>query len=342
MTLLALSARVFAAAPPPAVTATPGPNTPVARVAGTVITSAELAAEARTALSAAEARHAEELQGIRSSALDALIEKRILEAKAKKEGLTVDKLLERDVTGKVAEPTDAAVQATYDEAKTQGHTVPPFSEVKTDIARFLKQQQAQQARQTYLAGLRAEARVENLLPPYLPAKVDVKADGPIRGDAKAPVTIVEFSDYQCSFCALAEPTVKRLLDEYKGKVRVIVQSFPLPMHPSAPKAAEAAFCAGDQGKYWEMHDTLFAHQQALGVDDLKGYARTIGLDADRFDACLDSGRKAAVVDASFKLGEAIGVNSTPAFYINGRPVSGAQPFEKFKGIVDHEVSAQTR
>ena len=129
-----------------------------------------------------------------------------------------------------------------------------------------------------------------------------------------------------------------MLAAYGGKVRLVHQAYPLSGHPRAPKAAEAALCAGEQGKYWEMHDLLFAGQGALGIDDLKGRARTLPLDAARFDACLDSGRMAPVVEASRTLGEGIGVNATPAFFVNGRPLSGLQPFERFKELRDHELA----
>ena len=115
------------------------------------------------------------------------------------------------------------------------------------------------------------------------------------------------------------------------------KDFPLPNHAQAPKAAEAAHCAGEQGKYWEMHEKLFANQQALAIDQLKGHAKGLGLDSGKFDKCLDGGDKAKEVDASKKAGEELGVSGTPHFFINGRPLSGAQPFEEFKKIIDIEL-----
>lgn len=318
------------------------PATPVARVDGRVITDGELTAEAKPALVAADNKYAEEVHGVKTRALAALVEKRLLEARAAKEGVTVDAVLQREVTSKVVEPDAATLQNIYDQTKATGRPLPPFDAVKAEIAAFVKGQSTEGARQAYLARLKADAKVETLLPPLLLPKVEVKADGPSRGDAGAPVTIVEFSDYQCDFCARAEPVVKQVLAEYKGKVRVVLQSFPLSIHPAAVKASEAALCAGEQGRYWEMHERLFTIPQALQPVDLKSHARALGLDAQKFDECLDSGRMTAVVLASQKLGESVGVTGTPAFFVNGRLLSGSQPFERFKELIDWELRASKR
>ena len=318
------------------------PKATVARVDGAPITEGELMVEAKASLAAVESRFAEEVHKQKVGALDRLVEKRLLEARAKKEGISVDALLEREVSRKVPEPAEAALQSVYDQTKATGQALPPFPEVKGEIAAFMRSQLAQGLRQKLVAGLRAQAKVESLLPPLLLPKVAFKADGPSRGDASAPVTIVEFSDYECEFCRLAEETVRKVLNDYEGRVRLVHQTFPLSIHPRASKAAEAALCAGEQGRYWEMHDSLIAKQGALGVDDLKGRALALGLDAPRFDACLDSGRMAQIVQASKRLGEGLGLNSTPAFFINGRPLSGAQPFERFKELVDNELAGAKR
>jgi len=318
------------------------PASPVAKVDGQVITDSELMAEAKGPLAAADARYAEEVHGVKARALDALIETRLLEARAKKEGITVDTLIQREITSKVPEPAEPTLMSIYEQAKAGGRTLPPFPEVKAEIASFVKSQTFQELRQAYVARLKAESSVEVLLPPLLLPKVEVKAEGPSKGDPKAPVTLVEFSDYECPYCATAQPTLKRVLEQYPGKVRLVFQNFPLSIHPSAPKAAEAALCAGEQGRYWEMHDRLFANQKALGTDSLKAHARALALDPLAFDKCLDSGRMAPVVEANRKLAESAGVNSTPFFLVNGRPLSGAQSFERFRELVDWELAAAKR
>ena len=182
--------------------------------------------------------------------------------------------------------------------------------------------------------------IEILLPAYEPPKVAVEAVGPSKGPESAKITIVEFSDFECPFCVRAEPTVKQLLEAYPGKIKLVYRDFPLPMHPHAPKAAEAAHCAGDQGKYWEMHEMLFANSQKLAVADLKGYAKDLKLDQAKFDKCLYSNEKAPVVEKNRKAGAEAGVSGTPAFFINGRSLSGAQPLDAFKKIVDEELAAK--
>jgi protein-disulfide isomerase len=130
-----------------------------------------------------------------------------------------------------------------------------------------------------------------------------------------------------------------VLKLYGDKVRLVYRDFPLPFHPNAQKAAEAAQCAGDQGKYWEMHEKLFANQKALAVGDLKGHAKGLGLDQAKFDKCLDSGDKAKVVGDHHKAGEKVGVTGTPAFFVNGYQLTGAQPIDAFKQIIDQELAS---
>ena len=158
------------------------------------------------------------------------------------------------------------------------------------------------------------------------------------GNRHALVTLVEFSDFQCPYCGREYPVVERVMKEYEGKVRLVFRHYPLEMHPFAQKAAEAAACAQDQGKFWELHDKMFTNQSKLAVDDLKGYAKAVGMDASKFDKCLDSGEKKALVDDDMKAGSAAGVSGTPAFFINGVFVNGAQPYDQMKQTIDRELS----
>lgn len=319
-------------------TTTEDPSRPVARVSGQVITAGELNTTAKPQLAKLEAEHADRVHATRTQALDGMIDERLIAAKAKAAGLTPEKLLERDV--KVPEPADAEVQGVYDRTKASGRELPPFEMVKGEIVKVLKERGAAEARSQYVQKLRAEAKVETMLPPPLPPKVEVAADGPSKGaDKGAPITIVEFSDFECPYCSKAEEVVNKVMDAYKGKIRLVYRDYPLPFHANAQKASEAALCAGDQGKYWEMHAKLFANQQALAMADLKQHAAGVGLDAGKFGACLDSGAKAKDVAASKKAAESLGVSGTPHFFVNGRPLSGAQPFERFKEIIDHELAA---
>jgi protein-disulfide isomerase len=161
---------------------------------------------------------------------------------------------------------------------------------------------------------------------------------PVRGNAAAPVTIVEFSDFQCPYCARVTPTLAHVREVYGDKVKIVFKDYPLPNHAQAPKAAEAARCASEQQKFWEMHDAMFANQRALEVPGLKQTARAIGLDGAKFDQCLDSGKWAGVIGEGSALGDKMGVNSTPTLYVNGRALVGAMPFENFKSIIDEELT----
>jgi len=169
-------------------------------------------------------------------------------------------------------------------------------------------------------------------------RVQVPVGGPMRGAAMAKVTIVEFSDFQCPFCSRVNPTLERLGKEYPTQVRIFFRHFPLPFHPNAALAAEAAVAAQAQGKFWEMHDKLFANQRDLSRKGLETYAQQIGLDLPKFRAALDSQAGKAAVDADLALGRDLGVAGTPNFFVNGRNVAGAQPFEEFKRVVDDEIA----
>jgi protein-disulfide isomerase len=129
-----------------------------------------------------------------------------------------------------------------------------------------------------------------------------------------------------------------VLADYGDKVRLVYKDFPIPTHPNAQKSAEAARCAGDQGKYWEMHDAIFQDINATTVPQLKQHAGRLGLQQTAFDQCLDSGKHEAIVRADYTSGEKLGVNSTPTLYINGRPLIGAQPYEQFKQVIDEELA----
>jgi protein-disulfide isomerase len=162
---------------------------------------------------------------------------------------------------------------------------------------------------------------------------------PVQGSPDALVTLVEFSDYQCPFCGRAHTTIQQLQKDYGSRLRVVMKEFPLTtIHPMARGAALAALAAGAQGKYWEMHDKLFANQRALDPASLEGYARELGLDVPRFQADLANPSSAATIAKDTELGGGIGVNSTPAIFINGRRLpGGAAPIETFKSLIDEEL-----
>jgi protein-disulfide isomerase len=166
----------------------------------------------------------------------------------------------------------------------------------------------------------------------------------VKGKEDAPITIVEFSEYQCPFCAqYVEEAYQDIWRGYDDKIRYIFRDFPLSFHQHAQTMAEAARCAGDQGQYWEMHDLLFEKNEEWSAEEdvtslLTSYASQLGLDKDEFNNCLDSGKYNQAVKDDFSLGQNIGVSGTPTFFINGRQLVGAQPFEAFKTIIEEELN----
>jgi len=173
-------------------------------------------------------------------------------------------------------------------------------------------------------------------PPVVKVDVSVSDDASL-GDANAPVTIIEFSDYECPFCFRhAKQTFPLIKENFidTGKVRYVFRDFPLSNHPNAQKAAEAAECAGEQGKYWEMHDILFDNQKALKIENYKLWAAELALDQTAFDGCLDSGSMESEVRQDLEDGQAIGISGTPVIFVNGRPISGAKPYSVFKSAID--------
>lgn len=162
----------------------------------------------------------------------------------------------------------------------------------------------------------------------------VKADDAQKGPEDAPITIIEISEYQCSFCKKGNDTIEQVFEAYPDKIRLVFKHLPLEFHNNAQKAAEAVECAGEQGKFWEMHNMLFANQQGLEISDLKSYAEDLGLDTKKFNQCLDSGKYKGKIDAQIKEAQDFGVTGTPGFFINDRFLAGAYPLEEFTKIID--------
>lgn len=169
------------------------------------------------------------------------------------------------------------------------------------------------------------------------AAVKISEEDPARGSMDAPVKIVQYSDYQCSFCARGGRTLKQIEETYGDQVQVVFKDFPLPFHEDARLAAEAGHCAREQGAFWEYHDKLFANQKALGVAKLKTYASQLGLEENQFGECLEGRTYSDKVQTNMAEGQALGVRGTPAYFINGRQLTGAQPFAAFDKIIKDEL-----
>jgi len=188
-------------------------------------------------------------------------------------------------------------------------------------------------------GGRPSQRAEGPPQPDPNKRHEVNLSGaPIRGDQSAKITVVAFSDFQCPFCNRVNPTLAKLLETYPGKVRIAFKHLPLRIHPDAPGAHAAAEAAGRQGKFWEMYDKIFANQRDLKPETFRTYAKDLGLDVARFDKDVADASVKQRIEADTKEAEKLGVAGTPAFFINGRYLSGAQPYESFQKIVDEELA----
>jgi protein-disulfide isomerase len=272
---------------------------------------------------------------IKKKALENLISQKVLDAEAKKKGLTADKLLEQEVDSKMPEPTDAEINAVYAVQKDQINR--PLAEVKPQLQQNLKRAKIQIARQEYSAHLREQAKVAVLLsPPRVQVSFDPKR---VKGNPKAGVMIVEFSDFQCPYCGQVEATLKSVLAKHEGTVALAFRDMPISqIHPFAQGAAEAARCAAEQGKFWEYHDLLFADQGALDRNGLIAKAATLQLDPKQFETCISSEKYKSQVQQDNQEGMRAGVSGTPGFFINGVFISGAQPEAAFDKIIEEQLA----
>ena len=310
---------------------TPKPKQPVATVDGQPITDEDLASSVEGQLQPLRNQEYE----IKRKALDNLIEQKMLDAAAKKKGLTTEKLLDQEVNSKIPDPSDAELEGYYLGLKVNR----PLAEVKPQLRDAYKQAKMQQARQDYLKALRADSNVVVLLSA---PRVEVAHDpARLRGNPKAAVMIVEFSDYQCPYCRSVEPTVKQVLAKYGDKVSLSYRDFPLTaIHSQAMISAEASRCALEQGKFWEYHDQLFTASK-LEKNDLIEYARNLKLDDKRFESCLTSEKYKADIEKDEQAGRKAGVNGTPGFFINGLEISGAKPKDEFERVIDDELARKS-
>ncbi|MFZ2086837.1 MAG: thioredoxin domain-containing protein [Candidatus Sulfotelmatobacter sp.] len=302
----------------------------VAEIAGQKVTADEL--EQKEAGKLLQAKYKYYLA--ERDALEQFIDDQLLEMQAKKEGVTLDELFKRHVAIHVPEPTEDQLRFYYEGVQTDE----PYETARPNIIDTVHQLRTKKARDAYIAELRAQyGVVVELNQPS--AHVEV-ANAPRLGPENAPVQIIEFADYECPYCQKVNEDLNRLREQFGNQVSVVYKDFPLPMHPLAPRAAEAAHCAGAQGKFWEFHDALFQTKR-LQTSDLKQQARTLKLDTARFDQCLDGGEEIAVVKKDAQEGQRLGLQGTPSFFINGHFMSGAIGFMKLRDTVLQELGAVT-
>jgi len=267
-------------------------------------------------------------------ALQHFIDDQLLDMQAKKESVSVDELLKRHVSVNVQEPTEDQLRFYYEGVQTDE----AYEIARPKIIDTIHQLRVNKARDAYITALRADYGVViELNQPT--GHVDV-GDSPRLGSEKAPVQVIEFADYECPYCQKVNEDLARLREQFGNQVSVVYKDYPLPMHPLAARAAEAARCASLQGKFWEFHDSLFESKR-LQVSDLKEQARTLKLDSARFDQCLDSSEQAAAVKKDVMEGQRLGLTGTPSFFINGHFMSGAIGYMKLRETVLQELAALT-
>ena len=270
---------------------------------------------------------ASERHGLLERTLEGIVRDRLVEASAESAGLEIADWRSGEMERLEAEVTDEDVDAFF--VENEGRIRGGREELEPQVRTYLAQQR-------FVDALEDGHEIEYLLEPY---RLEVEpADGPVRGAAAAPVTIVEWSDFECPYCKSVLPTLERVLEEYPEQVRLVFRHFPLhAIHPNAQAAAEAGVCAQDLGAFWELHDLMFDEQDTLTLDDLKDKAERAGLDVEAFAACLEQEGIADRVHADRRAGIEVGVNGTPALYVNGRPLAGAVAYEQLAEVVEDEL-----
>jgi len=306
------------------------PSAVVATIAGAAVSEDDVAAAVGNRLM----RIRTEEYNIRRAALEEIIANKLLEAEAARRHITLDDLLKTEVDSKASIPAASDIEPFYEGTKDRFGNMPK-EEAMQQIADGMHRQKLAQRRSELVRSLRAAAGVKVMLDP---PRAQVAAIGPARGNAGAAITIVEFSDFECPFCSKVTSTLHRLQDAYGDKVRIVFRDYPLVGHRGAGRAAEAAHCAEEQGKFWEMHDRLYSKGGGpIAETDIQQFAAAIALDREKFSACLASGRFTETWKTSQAEGAKLGVNSTPTFFVNGRMMSGAAPYEAFAKIIDEEL-----
>ena len=325
------SAQTPAGAQAPA--APPDAAEPVATVDGVTITRGDLDQSIAPEL----ARLEEQAHQIRRAQLDELIASRLIEAEAKRRNLSREAYEKAEIADKVPPVTEAEIAA-FVEANRARLPGDPAA-LKPQIREYLVDQRLGARREALVAELRDRTKVEVLLkaPAAFRASIDL-AGTPVRGPEDARVTVVEFSDFHCPFCKRVQPTLTELLAKYPKDVKLVYKHMPLDqLHPDARRAAQASWCAQQQGRFWEYHDVLYAGAPDGSEAALAAAAERVGLDTAKYRACMASDEAALEVQKHVDEGARYGVTGTPGFFVNGRFVNGAVPLETFVQIVEEEL-----
>lgn len=316
-------------------------GTRMAVVNGEVITEEQVQRAASQQLESLELKRSQfeanlkhDKSNLMENTLEEMLAEKLIAAEAKKRNIPEDQLVRDDVDAKVPIPSDEAVERFWSE--NQARINMTREQALPQIRQYLRGQDRNRVLSEYLEKLKKDYGVEAY---FEPARTEVAIQGhPVLGSPQAPITIVEFSDFECPFCGALHPTLKEIEKNYGDRIRVVFRQFPLNnLHPNAQKAAEASLCANDQQKFWELHDAMFTDQSNLGVDALKQKAVQLNMNAEQFNTCLDSGKYSETVKKDVVDGTKAGVSGTPAMFVNGRFLSGAQPYQEIARIIEDEL-----
>jgi protein-disulfide isomerase len=300
-------------------------------VNGRVITMKDVDGQAGSEIYALK----EKIYSLRKSALDKLVTRIILEQESRRRGVSVEEL-KKQLTPDKVEIEESMVEKLSSEY-AGGFASIGEEEAELRARMILETSARIEGLKAALAKLRAQARVETLLSEPARPKLEISSTGPSKGPADAPVTIIEYSDFECPFCKQAASTLRNVVRQYGDKVRLVYKHMPLSIHPQAFQAAQAAVCAAEQGKFWEYHDVIFARGENLTEDILRKHAAIVGLESGAFDKCLGSQSSRAAVLADVEEAKRIGVSGTPTILVNGKILRGAVAFEVLKGAIDQAL-----
>lgn len=317
-----------------------GSDEVVARLDGRDLTLPDLGAELAAAEENALREYCTAIGDARRLALENHLRESLVEAAAKKAGKDVEAYLKDRVEAAVVKPTEEEIAAFY--AANVREDAPPLEELRPSVIAAIEREQRGSAVEALLDELIAGAAIERKLPDVRPPALEVKvaAHTGSSGPADAVVDVVEYADFECPYCQVMAMALVEAKTRMKGKsVRFSYRHFPLSFHPHARPAAEFSQCAQEQGKFWEMHDAIYAATERMDPASLLGHAEDIGLDAQKLQACLASGRGAAQVDADLEYGKEIGVQGTPTLYINGRVFQGRASGDTLVEAIEAELAS---
>lgn len=312
----------------------------VAKIGAAVLTEPQMRKDLGMSLYEAE----NNLYQLKKNWVDQQTKNILFEEAAKEAGLPRQAWQKREIEVRVTPPTQQDVDQWAPRFAPRGSTAPldavQLAQMKQQATQMLvNQRRSMRENEVYRLLLQKNPLEILFTKPEQPRiEVTYGPDAPVKGPKDAPITLMEFTDFQCPYCKGAVNTLHQIEAAYPGKIKIVARQNPLALHQRARPSAEAAFCAKEQGKFWEYREKLFANQSQLEEADFRRYAKELGLSEKKFDKCLTEHRHAAKIDADLAEGQRYGVRGTPHFFINGRPISGAQPYDNFKAVIDDELA----